>query len=147
MTKALPPKSLVLYADDDTDDIDLVRELFTPYELLIDLVTFSNGKALLNYLHRQPALHPRPCLIILDVNMPVMGGTQTLKALRQLDDYTDVPVVLFTTSTQPHEAAYAEAHGAGFITKPVHTAQLQQLVDSMLHYCTTASRKKFGNGR
>jgi CheY-like chemotaxis protein len=147
MTKALPPKSLVLYADDDTDDIELVRDLFAPYESLVELVTFPDGKALLDYLHQLPPLQPQPCLVILDVNMPVMDGMQTLKTLRLSDDLAEVPVVLFTTSNLPNEAAYADRFGAGFITKPVHQDQLSQLVDRMLHFCSDAFRKKLGRGR
>jgi CheY-like chemotaxis protein len=147
MTKALPPKSLVLYADDDTDDIELVRDLFAPYESLVELITFPNGKELLEFLRRQPSLQPHPCLVILDVNMPVLNGTETLKALRGLEGYAEVPVVLFTTSTLPNEAAYAGRYGAGFITKPVHAVQLQQLVDRMLHFCSDAFRNKLGRGR
>ena len=137
----------MLYADDDTDDIELVRDLFAPYEALIDLVTFSNGADLLHFIRRQPPLQPQPSLVILDINMPVTDGLQTLRALRQWEGYAEVPVVLFTTSNLPHEAAYAERFGAGFITKPVHNDQLQQLVDGMLHFCNDAFRKKLGRWR
>lgn len=147
MTQALPPKSLVLYADDDNDDIELVRDLFMPYESLVELVAFPNGRTLLDYVQRQPPLQPQPCLIILDVNMPVMDGMQTLKSLRQLEEFREVPVVLFTTSNLPHEAAFAKNYGAGFITKPVHIVQLRQLVDQMLHHCSDAFRKKLGRER
>ena len=49
MTQSLPPKGLVLYADDDPDDIDLVSEAFSEYAQNVELVTFSDGIELLRY--------------------------------------------------------------------------------------------------
>ncbi|MDB5195894.1 MAG: response regulator [Flaviaesturariibacter sp.] len=147
MTKALPSKSLVLYADDDNDDIELVRELFADFEAVVKLVTFPNGKALLEYITLLPPLLPQPSLVILDINMPVQDGLHTLKALRQLDDMQHVPVVLFTTSNMPHEESVAKSLGAGFITKPVYADQLHQIVDQMLHYCHDDFKKKIERHR
>ena len=47
MTKSLPPKSLVLYADDDPDDIELVQDAFKAYNNNVELITFRNGVELL----------------------------------------------------------------------------------------------------
>ncbi len=147
MTKSLPPKSLVLYADDDTDDQELIREAFDEFSSFIELVTFENGAQLLHYIERLARLQPKPCLIILDINMPVMDGKQTLKKLRGLAECKEVPVVLFTTSTLPAEADYARHHDAGFVTKPLHTRQLHLIVSQLTEHCTDSLKEKIKKQR
>lgn len=140
MTQSLPPKSLVLYADDDRDDIDLVTDAFNEFSQSIELKTFSNGLELLEFLKSTGPLEPLPCLIILDINMPKMDGKETLSELRDLDGYEEIPVVLFSTSTLPSEKAFARSFGAGFVTKPLHMSQIHQLVDQMLAHCSEVKR-------
>jgi CheY-like chemotaxis protein len=143
MTKSFSPKSLVLYADDDTDDIELVCEAFREYSSRIDVLTFPDGQALLHYIRQLNPFEPLPCLIILDINMPRLNGKETLRKLRQLDGFADVPVVLFSTSTLPADAGFARTHNAGFVTKPLHTEQIHQLVDQMIQHCSGETREQF----
>ena len=135
MTKSLPPKSLVLYADDDADDRDLVREAFEEFSTVIELVTFEEGGALLDFLKKLTPLQPKPCLIILDVNMHGLDGKQTLRRLRATEEYNEIPVVLFTTSTLPSEAAFAQSYSAGFVTKPLHGAQINGIINELIDHC------------
>lgn len=109
MTKSLPPKSLVLYADDDQDDIELVKDAFDSYSRNIEIITFGNGEELLRYVKQLDPLEPSPCLIILDINMPRLDGKRTLSLLRSDQQFADVPIVLFSTSTLPSEISFAKA--------------------------------------
>ncbi len=147
MTKSLPPKSLVLYADDDADDRELIREAFEEFSPVVELITFEEGGALLAYLQNLAPLQPKPCLVILDVNMHGLDGKQTLRRLRALPDYNDVPAVLFTTSTLPSEAAFAKANGAGFVTKPLHGAQIQSIIDQLIDHCGNGLKEKIKKHR
>lgn len=147
MTKSLPPKSLVLYADDDADDRDLVREAFDEFSSVVELVTFEEGRALLQYLEELAPLQPKPCLIILDVNMHGMDGKQALRRLRAMSDYGNVPAVLFTTSTLPSEAAFAKSYNAGFVTKPLHTNQVYAIVDRLIDHCADELKEKIRKQR
>src|SRR5215210_5461933 len=98
MTKSLAPKHLVVYADDDPDDIDLVVEAFKRFANNVEVVTFQDASQALSYLNNQSDADPLPCLIILDINMPLMSGKEALVRLRRMERYEAVPVVLFTTS-------------------------------------------------
>lgn len=147
MTKSLPPKSLVLYADDDADDRELIREAFDEFSSIIDLVLFEEGKSLLDYVAGLGPLQPKPCLIILDVNMHSLDGKQTLRRLRAMDDYAEVPVVLFTTSTLPSEAEFARTYNAGFVTKPLHGRQVNQIIDQLIDHCAKELREKIKKQR
>ena len=142
MTKSLPPKSLVLYADDDTDDLALLREAFSDYTHVIDLLTFHSGVELLHYLEQLSSLQPAPCLIILDINMPRINGLEVLKQLRSKNGYEDIPVVLFSTSTLPSEAAHAQSLNAGFVTKPLVSSQIHQIVDTLLAHCNDEVKQR-----
>jgi CheY-like chemotaxis protein len=147
MTKSLPPKSLVLYADDDSDDLELIREAFDEFSAIIELLTFKDGIELLGYLKSLKPLQPKPCLIILDINMPVLDGKQTLIRLRAMTDFEEVPVMLFSTSTLPSETVFARSHNAGFVTKPLHTKQIHLLVDRLMEQCTDEIKEKIRKER
>jgi len=141
MTQSLPPKSLVLYADDDPEDIELISEAFQSYSQNIELLTFPDGIALLNFIEEIDPFHAAPCLFILDINMPRLNGKETLRRLRTLESFSEVPVVLFTTSSLPADAAFARTFNAGFVTKPLHTNQIQLIVDKIIDHCSDEVKK------
>jgi len=147
MTKSLPPKSLVLYADDDADDRELIRDAFEEYASIVELRMFDRGTDLLHFLHQITPLQPAPCLIILDINMPGLDGKQTLRRIRSMDNFAEVPVVLFTTSTLPTEAAFAQTHNAGFVTKPLHGNQIRFILHQLIDNCTDEIKEKFRRHR
>lgn len=136
MTQSIPPKHLVLYADDDKDDIALVEEAFSTAADNIELITASDGAAALSYLNNLSQFDPDPCLIILDVNMPRLNGKETLQRIRQMDRFNKIPVVLFTTSSLPVDKTFAEKYNAGFVSKPLNTAQMQRITDQFIEHCT-----------
>jgi CheY-like chemotaxis protein len=141
MTQSLPPKSLVLYADDDPDDIELVSEAFREYASNVELLTFTDGIELLNYVATHQALQPMPCLFIIDINMPKLNGKETLRRLRDMEGFAEVPAVLFSTSTMPADAGFAKSYGAGFVTKPLLTHQIHQIVDEIIAHCSEDVKK------
>ncbi|GAB4092176.1 response regulator [Flaviaesturariibacter terrae] len=142
MTQSLPPKSLFLYADDDPDDRQLLLEVFSEYATALQLVTFAGGQQLLDYVRALEPLQPQPALVLLDQNMPGVDGLSTLRELRAEPQFDEMPIVLFTTSTQPYDAARARQLGAGFLTKPITSAQVARVVDQMLDYCDEELRAR-----
>lgn len=135
MTQSLPPKSIVLYADDDRDDIEMIREAFENYEK-VELITFPDGYSLIEHVNGMAKENIFPCLIILDINMPRLSGKEALKILRNMTAFETIPVVLFTTSTLPSEAAFAKSFNAGFITKPLRNAQINFIAKNFIEHCT-----------
>lgn len=135
MGKADQSKRVVLYADDDPDDIDFVREAFSRHAKDIELKTFSSAIELLQFIPEQDQEDSLPCLIILDINMPQMNGKDAVKQLRDMDRYGDVPIVLFSTSTSPHDIYFAKYFKAGFLTKPLSERQMDIIVEKFLDHC------------
>ena len=147
MTKSTPPKGLVLYADDDQDDLQLIKDAFSKYSETVRLLTFEDGTSILNYIKKLSSFEPLPCLIILDINMPGMNGKEVLRRIRQIHEYEEVPIVLFSTSTLPSEADFAMSFGAGFVTKPLYTQQIDQLVEYIIQNCSDDTKKWFRGKR
>jgi CheY-like chemotaxis protein len=141
MTQTTPPTHLVLYADDDVDDIRFVEESFSETTQNIELITAYNGIDLLKYLQSLKPLDPNPCLIILDVNMPLLNGKETLLKIREMDRFRSVPVVLFTTSSTELDKNFARKYNAGFVTKPLDNAQMKNITDRFIEHCTDEVQK------
>ena len=141
MTQTTPATHLVLYADDDIDDIRFVEESFSETTQNIELVTAYNGLDLIRYLEGLTPLDVKPCLIILDVNMPLMNGKEALHKIRQMDRYQHIPVVLFTTSSTDFDKNFAKKYNAGFVTKPLDTTQMKNITDRFIEHCTDEVQK------
>ncbi len=136
MKKSLNAKSIILYADDDIDDLQLVQDAFAQYNDHVEVVTATDGVKALSYIESISAYDPAPCLIILDINMPRMNGKEVLMNIREMDRFKDIPVILFTTSSQPQDKAFAAQNKAGFITKPLDIRQMEIITDQFINHCT-----------
>ncbi len=142
MTKSISPKHIVVYADDDADDIELVEDAFKQFAANVEVITFTDGSQALSYLRNLTDADPLPCLVIFDINMPVLDGKESLVRLRQIDRYATVPVVLFTTSSMPLDKQFAERYKAGFITKPLGYEQMELITHKFIDHCTQETQNK-----
>jgi CheY-like chemotaxis protein len=98
-------------------------------------------------VHQLDEAAPKPCLIILDINMPGRDGKKILKDLRTRDGYEELPIVLFSTSNLPSEAAFAQSYQAGFVTKPLSRRQIHQVFDDLIGHCSEEIKKRLNNQR
>jgi len=65
------------------------------------------------------AASPSPDAIITDINMPRMDGFELIEAVRKLDQFRHIPIIVLTTESDPEKKARARAAGAtGWIIKP-----------------------------
>ena len=142
-----PNKNTILYADDDPDDVELLKEAFDCMSGDIELITCTNGSEVLQYLKTLPADKPTPCLIILDINMPVLDGKQALIRMRSINRFAETPVVLFSTSSDTREKDFAGQHKAGFITKPLYAKQIHLILNELIEHCTDEMKEKIKKHR
>jgi CheY-like chemotaxis protein len=116
---------VILLADDDADDRMLARDALVESRLANDFRTVQDGEELLDYLkHRGKyadlGAHPRPGLILLDLNMPRMDGREALREIKSDPDLRQIPVVVLTTSKAEEDIYRSYDLGVNsFITKPV----------------------------
>ena len=129
-------KVVIFYADDDPDDREFLSDAFKHHPADIELVTCENGVDAVQYFKNVLPFEPLPCLIILDLNMPMIGGKEVLRRLRTMDRVKDVPVVFFTTSSQEADKVFDRQYNVGFITKPESMEQMENIVDQLIDHCT-----------
>ena len=112
-----PPKK-ILVVDDDADDRDLIKKVFTECNGSVDVVELGDGAEVMKYLNSCTNAQ-LPSLILLDLNMPVMNGFEVLMEIKTHDRLHQIPVYVFTTSNQARDRVHSVRLGAnGMITKP-----------------------------
>src|SRR5690606_38825923 len=102
----------MLIADDDEDDIYLLDAAFKESHLDVKVDFVQNGLEVLSYLDKINGSNPLPDLIVLDLNMPLLSGPETLLKLKGSMRYNKIPVVILTTSISEKEKAHCLEMGA-----------------------------------
>ncbi len=93
------------------------------------LLQAKNGQAGLDLL----AQHPDIDLVLLDINMPVMGGLEFLKKVKERPEYSHIPVVIQSTEGKEEDTKRGmEMGAAGYVTKPIQTAALHALIEKLI---------------
>lgn len=82
---------VLLCIDDDPDEIDVFRDAVMQVDRTATSVTASNGQQAFELL--EDGL--RPDFIFLDINMPVLAGMETLRAMREDGRYRTIPVIMY----------------------------------------------------
>ena len=119
----------VWVVDDDEDDQLLIRSAFFEGEPSVKVLLLHDGDELLPKLSQSDQL---PRLILLDVNMTRKNGFETLKELRSVADFGDLPVVMLTTSSADEDRRRSLALGANqFLTKPLSYERLKELAQEL----------------
>ena len=127
----------ILIADDDEDDRMMTREAFEEVKILNQLVFVKDGVELMDYLYRRGNFadggdHPRPGLILLDLNMPRMDGRDALRSIKNDENLRSIPVIVFTTSKAEEDIVRSYNLGVNcFITKPVTYTGLVKVVTQL----------------
>ena len=132
-----PTQKIVLCVDDDPDDQLLVQETIMEIDPTVGVVTALNGNEAMEFLYQAKQIDQLPCLVIMDINMPVLNGKETLSQIKKDKDFDEVPVVIFTTSSNPSDQLFCNQLGASLVIKPVNIRDLQSTVRRLLNYCET----------
>ena len=88
-------KKHILWADDDMDDLMLMRHVLKDIGQEYNIKEVSNGQEAIDYLEAGKKADTLPCLIILDMNMPVLNGKETLSLIKKDETLSDIPLVFF----------------------------------------------------
>ena len=127
-------KPILLVDDDDVDTLIVQRSL-KELKVTNELVCRVDGEDALEYLRNEG--NPKPCVILLDLNMPRMNGFEFLKIAKADDNLKKIPVVVLTTSDMDQHILDSYNLGAaGYIVKPVDYRQFVEAMKTVDMYWT-----------
>ena len=127
--------STILLVDDDPDDLSMLSDAFKTIDPSCDLIEAYDGDAALLLLEELGARNIVPELIVLDINMPVMDGRELLTLLKNKEHYKDIPVVMYTTSSNLFDKLHCDQYHVDLFTKPSTPDSILQTASLMLQYC------------
>lgn len=132
----------ILMVDDDADDRDIIRFSMESINASDTIGFAEDGEQALTILQDDDiALSPVPQLIVLDLNMPRMNGTETLRSLKQDERLKNIPVIIYSTSINPFEKEKCMELGAhSFITKPISYQESLEIANAFLRFIIPASK-------
>jgi CheY-like chemotaxis protein len=119
----------ILVVDDDKEDHLILHEYFSESGIDRNILFVENGLRALDYLEsiQNDAL---PKLIVLDLNMPLLNGSQTLLQLKQSSRLKNIPVIIYSTSESENEKRKCLSFGAiDYLVKPATMEEGQRMVD------------------
>ena len=125
----------VVVVEDSLPDVLLLQEALREQSIAYTMTHFKDGVEALNALTSEASSAAMPDLIVLDLNMPRMGGLELLANLKSNQVLTGVPVAILTSSMQPEEKEAARRLGANrFVRKPVDLYDFLDEVGKALRY-------------
>jgi len=125
----------ILLVEDDQVDYMTIRRALKEIHVVNDIVHVENGEQALDYL-RNPA-NMKPCIILLDLNMPVMNGIEFLEVAKHDPYLKRYPVIVLTTSEEQEDKVNSFNLGvAGYMAKPVDYRQFVDVMRSIDLYWT-----------
>lgn len=127
---------IIVYAEDDFDDFESLKEGLEQVNEKYELIQAKNGTEVISYLEKG---NETPGLIVLDLNMPVMNGKQTLQWLKHHHEFKEIPVMVFTTSSRDEDISLCKTYDCTFFRKPTLYRDLLHIVQIMLQMCEPKS--------
>jgi CheY-like chemotaxis protein len=121
----------VLVVDDDDADAMMIEEALLAASVPVLVRRVADGREAVDYLRRTGSYvgAPRPDLILLDLNMPRMGGREVLAEIKADADLKSIPVIVLTTSAAAVDiTASYEFHANAFVTKPMNLDAFEAVV-------------------
>lgn len=128
-------KRFILSVDDDPDDISLLKDALQLINPNFELLEARDGADALEKLQAFKEQGQLPCLIVLDINMPRMDGRETFLAIRSDETLSQLPVVIFSTSSSKLDKLFFEKKDVEYITKPIRFEHLLNVARRLLQYC------------
>ncbi len=128
-------KSYILLVDDDPDDLMLLREAIETLDENFSVSECKDGRSAINYLKENHSYHSPLCLVVLDINMPILDGREVLAIIKSDPALKNLPVVVFTTSTNPADKNYCAQFNVEMLSKPFNLSMLKEVAGKIVAYC------------
>lgn len=125
--KPIHRKLNIILAEDDFDDRLLFEEAIRELPVTVELITFTNGDELMQWLTDD--IKKLPDALFLDLNMPRKNGFATLGEIKRNVNLQDLPVIIFSTATNKAMIKQVFKDAAHYyIRKPINFWELKELL-------------------
>src|SRR6186713_2430236 len=124
----------VLMVEDNPGDVRLTREALRRTGHDLRLHHAEDGVAAMQFLHQDAPYEaaPRPDLILLDLNLPLMGGRDVLAAIKSDASLRSIPVIVLSTSQSDDDVSHAyDLQANCFISKPANLHEFNQVIHNI----------------
>jgi CheY-like chemotaxis protein len=151
MTKKLHEPLLVV--EDSNEDFRMLQRLMRRMCVQNPIHRCTNGDEVLEFLYQQRSdaytkgedlrnsqVVLRPSVILLDLNLPGIDGRDILDRLKQDKSLKEIPIVVFTTSSNPKDIELCYQKGAnGYMVKPMDAEELKKTIQAFVDYWLQAN--------
>jgi CheY-like chemotaxis protein len=130
----------ILLVEDNVQDIEITRRAFAKGRVRNDLMVVRDGEEALDYLYRRgkfqdPNTSPRPGMILLDLNLPKIGGLEVLQKIKSDGSLRAIPVIVLTVSQREQDIVRSYDLGVNtYIQKPVEFDTFLRVVNTVHEY-------------
>jgi CheY-like chemotaxis protein len=125
----------ILFVEDDRLDAMIVKRALDDLKVTNELVHVANGEEAIEYLRN--AGNKKPCIILLDLNMPKTNGVEFLRIVKADEELKRIPIVVLTASTEEQDVIETfELSVAGYIVKPVDYMKFVEAMRTVTLYWT-----------
>lgn len=139
----------LLVVEDSSADFRMLKRLMRKMDVQSPIYRCQTGDEALELMYQtgryqNSATINRPGLIMLDLNLPGTDGRVVLSRLKQDQELTKIPVIIFTTSSTPADIEYCYQQGAnGYMIKPLGIEELNRMVQAFVDYWLGANTSPF----
>jgi DNA-binding response OmpR family regulator len=120
----------ILLIEDDPDDVELLRDSLNNFDVFYEMNVINDGALVSDYLKTNREI---PDVIVLDLNLPRVHGKEILKEIKFRSIYSEVPLLILTTSSAREDMEYSYQHGAKkFLRKPTNMEGIQMTVRTIV---------------
>ena len=135
----------LLVVEDSDEDFEILQILMEEMNVSRPIYRCKTGDTALELLYQQTTtvetdVPIRPAVILLDLNLPGIDGREVLEQLKQDKQFQSIPIIVFTTSSDPKDIKFCYQKGAnGYLIKPVSPEKLEKNVQAFVTYWLEAN--------
>ena len=130
-------KKGIMLVDDDPEDREEFLDVYLAQFPGEQLYFAENGEKALEFLDKLFQQKAQLCLIVLDLNMPILNGTQTLRKIKDDERFREIPVVIYSTSINSIEREECFKLGAlEYLVKPSSFSDSVEIAKKLRRICT-----------
>ncbi|MEA5571163.1 response regulator [Calothrix sp. UHCC 0171] len=130
----------ILVVEDSDEDFEAFIRILCRQEVVNPIFRCTDGDEALDFLYHRgnydnAQTAPRPSIILLDLNLPGTDGREVLEQIKQDNDLKNIPIVIFTTSSNPRDIDICYSYCiTSYILKPIDMSRLMQTIENFVKY-------------